>query len=143
MKFLRKWWIYPLVGILAVAIVFTVFQRGHAETTLEDFKEFARNGQVTTVRLARNDRDLEYELRGSDRTYKTSKERLVSLREVLIEAGVTDDQMNRIDIYYTGTRSTPFTWILTLVINFLPLIIILAIIVFFVRRSLKPHRSTL
>jgi len=126
-----------------VAVVFTVFQQGHRETTLEDFREFARNGQVTTISVARNDRDFEYRLRGSDRTYETSKERLVSLREVLTEAGVTKDQMNRMDIYYKRPRSMPFTWVLALVINFLPLITILAIVVFFVRRFLKPHRSTL
>jgi len=143
LTFLRKWWIYPLIAVLAMAVVFTVFRQGHTETSLEDFKDFARNGQVTTIRLARNDRDFEYELRGSDRTYETSKERPVSLREVLTEAGVTKEQMNRIDISYMGARSTPFTWVLALVMNFLPLITILAIVVFFVRRSLKPHRSTL
>jgi len=143
LTFLRKWWIYPLIAVLAVAVVFTVFRQGHAQTTLEDFKEFARNGEVTTVRLARNDRDFEYELRGSDKTYETSKEPLVSLREVLTEAGLTEDQINRIDIYYQGARRTPFTWVLALLINFLPLIIVVAIVVFFVRRSLKPRRSTL
>ena len=141
MTFLRKWWIYPLIAVLAMAVVLTVFRQGHAQTTLEDFKEFARNGDVTTVRLSRNDRDFEYELRGSDKTYATSKDRDVALRQVLTEAGLTEEQLNRMDIYYTGHRRTPFTWVLTLVINFLPIIVVVGIIIFFVRRSLRPRTS--
>ena len=42
---LRKFWFYPLIALLAIAVVLTIFGQGHAETTLEDFKAFAREGR--------------------------------------------------------------------------------------------------
>lgn len=133
MALLKKWWIYPIILVSAILVVFTVFSSGGGtETTVEQFTEYARAGQVTTIRVARNDRDIEYELRGSDQTYETTKERLVSLREVLSDAGVGEDELSRIDIYYGGSSGSPW---LGLFINFLPIIIIFGILFTFLRKG--------
>src|SRR5437870_13714686 len=41
LTFLRKWWIYPLIAVLAMAVVLTVLRQGNAQTTHENLHDFA------------------------------------------------------------------------------------------------------
>jgi YHS domain-containing protein len=132
---LKKWWVWPIILVVLVVVLLTVFMNSSDnETTLDDFTAYAQDGQVTTIRVSHNERDIEYELRGVDGTFETTKERQVPLNELLTEAGVSDDQISDIDIYYG--ESSGSEWI-GLLINFLPMIIILGIIVLIMRRATK------
>jgi YHS domain-containing protein len=135
---LKKWWVWPIILVVLVVVLLTVFMNSSDnETTLDDFTAYAQDGQVTTIRVSRNERDIEYELRGVDGTFETTKERQVPLNELLTEAGVSDEQISDIDIYYGETSGSP--WI-GLFISFLPVIIILGILIFFLTRS-GAHRA--
>lgn len=135
----RRWWIYPIVAIVGVLIVFTVFSTGDGtDTSLRDFTDFVRAGQVTSIRVSRDDRRIEYTLEASDVTYETRKEARVPLRDLLRDAGVSEGEIDRIDIEF-GASDSDLQWI-SLILNFLPIIIILGIVLFFLRIAMNPQK---
>jgi len=133
-QLLRRWWFYTIALVVAVAIVFTVFSSGDdADTTLKDFTDFASDGQVTSIQVSRDDRKIEYQLEGSEETYETRKEARVPLRELLLDASVTEEQIDRINMEF-GATDSGLEWV-GLLLNFLPIIVILAILFLFLRRG--------
>jgi len=138
-QLLRRWWIYPIGLVVAVGIVFTVFSSGNdTDTSLRDFTDFVRAGQVTSIRVSRDDRRIEYTLEGSEETYETRKEARVPLRDVLVDAGVTEDEIDQIDVEF-GAADSDLQWV-SLILNFLPIIIILGIVLFFFRMAMNPQK---
>src|SRR3990172_6097830 len=123
-QLLRRWWIIPIGLVVAVAIVFTVFSSGSGvDTSLRDFTDFVRAGQVTSIRVSPDDRTIEFTLESSEETYETRKEARVPLRDLLRDAGVTEDEINRIAIEF-GNGDSGWQRV-SLLFGFLPIIFML------------------
>jgi cell division protease FtsH len=131
-RWLRNSFIYLLILVAIVAIVFTVFRGGGAESvdqSLTQFIESAKAGEIEKVEVDGN--DLNYRLVGEDTQYKTTMESGDTVRGILQENGVPPAQFPEIDI------KQPSRWgnILGLFIQFLPIIFIVAILFFFLRQA--------
>ena len=107
------------------------------EVSLSRFVSFAEAGEVTAVRLDDNDRDFEFRLSTDADTYKTTKERELPLTQLLLGAGQTTQEINGIDIAVKRSRSSS---VVSLIINFLPVIIIIGIVTFFLRMAMNPQK---
>jgi len=133
-RWLRNSFIYLLILVAIVAIVFTVLQGGgpgKQEQSLSDFISEAKAGNVTKVKVDGN--DLEYDLEGDDIAYKTTMEQGDSVRQVLSDQGLNpgDAGYPKIEI------SKPSQWgnVFGILIQFLPIIFIVAVLFFFLRQA--------
>src|SRR5574341_363302 len=134
-RWLRNSFIYLLILVAIVAIVFTFVLvsggDGKQEQSLSDFISEAKAGHVTKVKVDGN--DLEYDLDGDDITYKTTMEEGDSVRQVLSDAGMEpgDAGYPKIEI------SKPSQWgnVLGILLQFLPIIFIIAVLFFFLRQA--------
>ncbi len=134
-RWLRNSFIYLLILVAIVAIVFTFVLGsggdGKQEQSLSEFIQQAKAGDVTKVKVDGN--DLEYELEGDDFTYKTTMEEGDSVRQVLSDAGLEpgDAGYPKIEI------SKPSQWgnVLGIMLQFLPIIFIIAVLFFFLRQA--------
>jgi cell division protease FtsH len=131
-RWLRNSFIYLLILVAIVAIVFTIFNQGGSSTVdrpLTDFVEDARAGRVTEVDV--NGSVLKYKLVDDDQTFKAKMEDGDTVRQVLQDAGVEPEDFPPIEI----KEPTFWSKLPTLLIQFLPIVIIVAILFFFLRQA--------
>jgi cell division protease FtsH len=133
-RWLRNSFIYLLILVAIVAIVFTVLSGGGSDKVDQELSEFiaqAQAGEVTKVDV--DGETLNYELKGDDITYKTKMEKGDTVRSILQENGVEPGSAN----YPEVNIKEPSAWsnVLSIAIQFLPIIIVVAIIFFFLRQA--------
>jgi YHS domain-containing protein len=136
--FVRRWWIIPVVVVVLLIAVFTVFQSGgesRQRLALRDFVVEVEGGNVAEAEL--DGRILSYELRDRPGVgFETELARGDSITNILLDAGIPISEHPRIIV----EESSGVTNIITLIINFLPIVIILGIVFFFVRRAQRPQK---
>src|SRR6266542_3443344 len=137
-RWLRNSFIYLLILVAIVAIVFTVFQgsgSGRVKQELPEFIQAVKEKKATDIKV--DDTNITYKLNDDpDHGYKTELEKGDTLRQVLVEAGVALPQ-------YEIKDPSPWTNYLGLLINFLPIIIILALVFFFLRQAQGSNNQAL
>jgi cell division protease FtsH len=143
-RWLRNSFIYLLILVAVVAIVFTVL-RGSGESkqdeSLDGFVAHVQQGEIKKVEV--DNETLIYELEGEDTKYQAKMEKGDTVRGVLGEA---DPPVKIGDANYPDVEikePSPWTNYLTLFINFLPIIIILAIVFFFLRQAQGSNNQAL
>jgi cell division protease FtsH len=138
-RWLRNSFIYLLILVAIVAIVFTVFQgsgSGRVKQELPQFIEQVKADNVQDIKV--DDTNVTYKLKDDpDHGYKTELEKGDTLRRVLVDAKVTTLPK------YEIKDPSPWTNYLGLLINFLPIIIILAIVFFFLRQAQGSNNQAL
>jgi len=132
-RWLRNSFIYLLILVAIVAIVFTVLQGGgpgKQEQSLTQFIESAKAGEVEKVEV--DNSELTYHLTGADETtYKTEMEKGDTVRQILEDAGIEPENFPDIVI------KKPSQWgnVFGILIQFLPIIFIVAVLFFFLRQA--------
>ena len=131
-RWLRNSFIYLLILVAIVAVMFTIFSdtgSGKVQQSLTDFIAEAQAGQVANVDV--EDSNLTYKLKGDNVTYKTKMEKGDTLRQVLQDAGIKPEDFPPYEI------KGPSSWssVLGILIQFLPIIFIVAILFFFLRQA--------
>jgi YHS domain-containing protein/ATP-dependent Zn protease len=136
--FLRRWWIIPLGLVFAVVAVFTIFQSGEESRqrlALRDFVLEVEAGNVTEAEL--DGRIVSYRLEDEPgMVFETELARGDSITNILLDSGIPISDQPRITVDESGGVSN----ILTLFINFLPIIVILGIVFFFLRQAGRPQK---
>jgi YHS domain-containing protein len=136
--FVRRWWIIPVVVVVSLIAVFTVFQSGGESRQRLDLRDFVvevEGGNVAEAEL--DGRILSYRLRDTPgMVFETELARGDSITNILLDAGIPISDQPRI----TVDESSGVTNIITLIINLLPIVIILGIVFFFVRQAQRPQR---
>jgi YHS domain-containing protein len=138
--FRRYWWACVLVGVLILIFVIILIPfdpDDKREVSLSRFVEFARAGEVSSVRLDDNDRDFDFKLSTTEDTYKTTKERELPLTQLLLDTGLTPQEISGIDITVKSGGSSS---VVSLIVSILPIIIILAIVGYFLRMAANPQK---
>ena len=133
-RWLRNSFIYLLILVAIVAIVFTVLRsggEGSQDTTLDFFIAQAQAGTVESVDV--DNSDLDFTLRNDTINYKAKIEEGDNVRQVLQDNGVVPGSAN----YPTVEIQEPSAWsrYFGLFLTFLPIIIIVAILFFFLRQA--------
>jgi YHS domain-containing protein len=132
-QFLRRWWIFPLAIVVVLIGLFSVFQssgESRPRLALRDFVLEARAGNVAEAEL--DGRTLSYELGDSPGiVFETELARGDSITGILQNEGIAISEQPRITI----DESSGSANIIALIVNFLPIIIILAIVFFFLRQA--------
>jgi len=140
-RWLRNSFIYLLILVAVVAIVFTVFRGSGASREKQDLTQFIAEVQkdnVTDVQV--DDTEITYKLTNSpDKEFKTEMEKGDTFRQVLVDAKIDPADFPDYEI----KEPSPWTNYLTLFINFLPIIIILAIVFFFLRQAQGSNNQAL
>src|SRR5437016_6737407 len=138
-RWLRNSFIYLLILVAIVAIVFTVFQGGGSGRVKQELPEFiqaVKDNKATDIKV--DDTNVTYKLTDDpEHGYKTELEKGDTLRKVLVDANITDLPQ------YEIKDPSPWTNYLGLLINFLPIIIILAIVFFFLRQAQGSNNQAL
>jgi cell division protease FtsH len=131
-RWLRNSFIYLLILVAIVAIVFTLLPSGGAseeEKSPQDLITAVKTGQVDKIDV---DGDtVRYKLDGTDPTYKFEKEKGETVGDILDRGGIPLEDHPTIDI------KGPSFWsnLPGLLIQFLPIIFIVAILFFFLRQA--------
>ena len=132
-RWLRNSFIYLLILVAIVAIVFTVLSNGgddRIEQTQAEFVQQVKDGLIAEVDV---DGDtIRYELvGGGDTEYETKLEENVSVTTLLQNENIPVSEQPDINI------KKPSAWsnVLSIGIQFLPIIFIVAIIFFFLRQA--------
>jgi cell division protease FtsH len=99
------------------------------DQTLSQFVTEATAGNVESIKV--DNADVEYKVRGDDITYQTKMEDGDTVRQVLQDAGLEQDEFPPIEI----SKASPWTNYLGILLNFLPIIFIVAILFFFLRQA--------
>ncbi len=132
-RWLRNSFIYLLILVAIVAIVFTLLPGGSSsqETTLTEFVSEAQNENVERVEV--NGTELKYWLKddANEQTFKSKMEEGDTARQVLQDAGIEPQDFPPIKIKEDSFWSN----IPGLLIQFLPIIFIVAILFFFLRQA--------
>ena len=140
-RWLRNSFIYLLILVAVVAIVFTVFKgsgTSREEQDLQAFLDEVKAENVTDVQV--DDSNITYKLKDEpDKEFKTEMEKGDTFRQVLVDANIVQDKFPDYEI----KEPSPWTNYLTLFINFLPIIIILAIVFFFLRQAQGSNNQAL
>ena len=130
----RKWWAYLLGAVALVFVVFTLFASSSSavDANLTQFLADVQAGRVARVEV--NGQAVDYELRGDSVTYTTELERGDTVRSVLADAGVQPNSPNypTIVVDSGGVGS-----VLSLILQFFPVLLILGIVLFFLRQANK------
>jgi len=139
-RWLRNSFIYLLILVAIVAIVFTVFANSGSakvEQSLQDFVADARAGNVTSVEV--DGSNVTYKLAGDQITYKTKMEEGDTVRQVLLDAGMRQEDLPDIK------TKEPSQWgnLLRIFLQFLPIIFIVAILFFFLRQAQGSNNQAL
>ncbi|HSP54386.1 MAG TPA: ATP-dependent metallopeptidase FtsH/Yme1/Tma family protein, partial [Dehalococcoidia bacterium] len=138
---LRKWWFWALVALLFVALVFTVLASGGSarqDQTLTQFIASAKSGEIKTVEV--DGAQITYHLSGNDATtYKTKMERGDTVRAILQDAGIQPANFPDIEV----RERSPLANFIGVILQLIPLILIITLIVWLVRRSVQGQTSTL
>jgi len=132
-RWMRNSFIYLLILVAVIAIVVSFF-RPPSNTQNQDLSQViaeARNGQVESIE-AQGD-SLTVHLKNDQRTYKSRKESGSSIVEVLKDNGIQVGGTDGIDVK-VSQPSQFGNWI-GLLVNFLPLIIFGAILIFMLRQA--------
>jgi cell division protease FtsH len=131
-RWLRNGFVYLLILVAVVAIIFSLMPSGGsttAEVTPQEFIQFVQAGQVDEVVV---DGD-KVKFKVGDDDFKFEKEKGETVGEILERGGikVTDSTFPQIK----NKGSSAWSNIFGLLINFLPLILIVAILFFFLRQA--------
>jgi cell division protease FtsH len=139
-RWLRNSFIYLLILVAVVAIVFTVL-RGSGESKIEqDVGQFVAQvelGKIDKVEV--DDNKLTYKVEGNDAEHETTLPPDTSITTLLQNEQIPVADQPQIEI----KKASPWTSYLTLFINFLPIIIILAIVFFFLRQAQGSNNQAL
>ena len=141
-RWLKNSFIYLLVLVAIIAVVFTVLQTGGekaVDQSLEQFIGEVQAGKVENVEI--DNANLKYKLRDDDLTYQTEMEKGDTLGAVLDREGIQQTD----DIYPSTEIKEPSRWgnVLGLLLNFLPVIFIVAILFFFLRQAQGSNNQAL
>ena len=137
-SFLRKPWVWVLIGVAALLIVFTVIPVGSGDTIKRPLSEFIEDAKAERVRSVEiDDTELDYKLIDSEQEFSTEMEEGDTLREVLQDAGIEPEDFPPIRIKEFSFLSR----IPSLIFTFLPLIFIASILYFFLRQARGAARS--
>ena len=137
----RRWWTYPLIFLVALLAVFTLFSRSAdtVETSPNQFVEQARAGRLRLVEISDDDRKLEYKLKGDNTTYQTEKDKRLSVTGILADAGLSDDAIGNIDI--RTEHITLFGRLVGITLALAPLLLIVAVSAFLLSRVFGSRRQ--
>ena len=141
-RWLRNSFIYLLILVAIVAIVFTVFassSSGTVDETLDKFIGHVKAGEITKVDVSSD--TLTYKLKGEDTTYTTKMETGDTVRQILVDAGVKPGDANYPDVNIKGTSA--WKTVLSILLTFLPIIIIVGILFFFLRQAQGSNNQAL
>ncbi len=132
-RWMRNSFIYLLILVAVIAIVVSFFRppSGTESKDLSEIIALARNGQVESIE-AQGD-SLTVHLKNDQRTYKSRKESGSSIVTVLKDNGVQVGGTDGVDVK-VKEPSQFGNWI-GLLVNFLPLIIFGAILIFMLRQA--------
>ncbi len=131
-SFLRKPWVWILIGVAALLIVFTVIPVGSGDAIKRPLSEFIEDAKAETVSIVEiDDTELNYKLIDSEQEFSTEMEEGDTLREVLQDAGIEPEEFPPIVIKEFSFLSR----IPGLIIAFLPIIFIIGIFYFFLQRA--------
>ena len=130
-RWLRNSFIYLLILVAIVAIVFTLLPGGSStvDRPLTEFIAEAKAGNIENVDV--DGRTLTYTLQNEEQTYKAKMEEGDTARQVLQDAGIQPEDFPPIKIKERNFWSN----VPGLLINFLPIIFIVAILFFFLRQA--------
>ena len=130
-RWLRNSFIYLLILVAIVAIVFTLLPGGSStvDRPLTEFIAEAKVGNIENVDV--DGRTLTYTLQNEEQTYKAKMEEGDTARQVLQDAGIEPEDFPPIKIKERSFWSN----VPGLLINFLPIIFIVAILFFFLRQA--------
>ncbi len=141
-RWLRNSFIYLLILVAIVAIVLAVFYKdseGKEEVALTEFINEAQGLHVEKVEV--NKREITYTLINDPNqvTFKTEMEQFDNLRTIFQDAGIEPEDWPPYEI------KKPSQWgnYLGLLINFLPIVFILAIVFFFLRQAQGSNNQAL
>ena len=141
-RWLRNSFIYLLILVAIVAIVFAVFQGGGSGKTkqsVDDFVKSAQAGDITKVDV--NGQNITYKLEGGEEEYSTKLEEGDTVRSVLVDAGVKPGSENYPDIQIKG--SSTLNMVFNIMLTFLPVLIIVGILFFFLRQAQGSNNQAL
>jgi cell division protease FtsH len=141
-RWLRNSFIYLLILVAIVAIVFTVFassSSGTVDETLDKFISHVKAGEVTKVDV--NSDTLTYKLTGEDTSYTAKMESGDTVRGILVDAGIKPGDANYPDVNIKGAGS--WKTILSILLQFLPIVIIVGILFFFLRQAQGSNNQAL
>src|SRR3972149_6167219 len=130
-RWLRNSFIYLLILVAIVAIVFTLLPGGSStvDRPLTEFIAEAKAGNIENVDV--DGTTLKYTLQNEEQTYKAKMEEGDTARQVLQDAGIEPEDFPPIKIKERSFWSN----VPGLLINFLPIIFIVAILFFFLRQA--------
>src|SRR3990172_5473912 len=130
-RWLRNSFIYLLILVAIVAIVFTLLPGGSSavDRPLTGFIEDAKAQRIESVEV--NGSDLTYKLKGDEQTFKSKMEQGDTAFGVLTDAGLKTEDFPPIAI----TKRSFWSNVPGLLFQFLPIIFIVAILFFFLRRA--------
>ncbi|OGO46593.1 MAG: cell division protein FtsH [Chloroflexi bacterium RBG_16_64_32] len=130
-RWLRNSFIYLLILVAIVAIVFTLLPGGSStvDRPLTEFIAEAKAGNIENVDV--DGTTLKYTLQNEEQTYKAKMEEGDTARQVLQDAGIQPEDFPPIKIKERNFWSN----VPGLLINFLPIIFIVAILFFFLRQA--------
>jgi YHS domain-containing protein len=123
-SFLRKPWVWFLIGVAALLLLFALLPSGSnpIDATVAEFIEDTKGGMVESVEVS--GRYLEYSLISSELTFEAKMEEGDTVRQVLQDAGIEPND-------FPPIRAKERIWwspIPFILISFLPLILIISIL---------------
>jgi cell division protease FtsH len=132
-RWLRNSFIYLLILVAVIAIVVSFFRpsSGTESKDLSEVIELGRQGKVESIE-AQGD-SLTIHLKGDQRTYKSRKESDSSIVEILKASGVDVGGADGVSVKVK--EPSQFGNLIGIFINFLPLIIFGAILIFMLRQA--------
>ncbi len=141
-RWLRNSFIYLLIMVAIVAIVFTVFQAGGDDKQKTDLNAFIANAQAgDVVKVEVDGTKLDYKLKGDDITYTTEMEKGDTVRSILQENDVEPGSNDYPEISIKSDGS--WTRVFNILIQFLPILFIVAILFFFLRQAQGSNNQAL
>jgi cell division protease FtsH len=141
-RWLRNSFIYLLILVAIVAIVFAVLSSNGGGSTKQSVDQFVASAKAGEVEKATvSGQNVTYKLRGGDEEYSTKLEEGDTVRQVLVDAGVRPGSENYPDIEIKG--SSTFDTIFSVLLTFLPVLIIVGILFFFLRQAQGSNNQAL
>jgi cell division protease FtsH len=141
-RWLRNSFIYLLILVAIVAIVFTVFassSSGTVDESLDKFISHVKAGEITKVDV--NSDTLTYKLKGEDTSYTAKMESGDTVRGILVDAGIKPGDANYPDVNIKGDSA--WKTVFSVLLTFLPIIIIVGILFFFLRQAQGSNNQAL
>jgi len=141
-RMVRNGLLWMIVGVLAVLLLFNVFQPGDNRTnsvTLSRVVDEVKAGNVKTIIV--QDNSLRVQLRNGQELF-SRKEDGVSFTETMTNFGVTTAQLVAID-NITNDRPSQFTNWVAILSSFLPLVIFGGLLLFMLRQAQSGNNQAL